>query len=255
MLHNYQILNMKKIVPLLVNAFVIILFCSFSLPIDADPPVYKVVKLKRPMKIDANWDKREWKKVPELAIANYMGQIPSFQPLTKAKMMYDSENIYIIFKVLDNFVRLKTQGFNGKVFEDACVEFFFAPDSNLPLSYFNLEMNAGGTALMGFHPDAKTTLMLEPEDFEPVVVAHSMPENLENEITEPVTWTVEYKLPISVLKKFSKVTNPASGTIWKANFFKTSSRSSNPHYVTWSFVDNKTPQFHLPQFFGTLKFK
>ena len=111
-----------------------------------------------------------------------------------------TQRISIIFKALDNFVRLKTQGFNGKVFEDANVEFFFAPDSDLPLSYFNLEMNAGGTALMGFHPDAKTTLMLEPEDFEPVVEAHSMPENLENEITEPVAWTVEYKLPISVLK-------------------------------------------------------
>lgn len=248
---------MKKKATLLASILVISLLCSFSLPFEviADPPVYKVAKLKRAMKIDANWDKREWKKVTEMEITNYMGKIPPFRPLTKVKMMYDSENIYIIFKVQDNFVRLRTQGFNGKVFEDACVEFFFAPDSDLPLSYFNLEMNAGGTALMEFHPDAKTTVRLKPEDFEPVEVAHSMPKNLEKEITEPVTWTVEYKLPISILKKFSKVTEPSSGTIWKANFFKTSSRSSNPHYITWSFVGNKTPQFHLPQFFGTLKFK
>jgi hypothetical protein len=170
-------------------------------------------------------------------------------------MMYDSENVYIIFKVEDNFVRLQTQRFNGKVFEDACVEFFFAPDSDRPLSYFNLEMNAGGTALMGFHPDAKTTVNLKAEDFEPAEVAHSMPKTLEKEITEPVTWTVEYRLPISIMKKYSKVSEPAKGTIWKANFFKTSSRNSNPHYITWSFVNNPTPQFHLPQFFGTLKFK
>ena len=29
----------------------------------------------------------------------------------------------------------------------------------------------------------------------------------------------------------------------------------NSHYMTWSFVDNIKPQFHLPQFFGTLRFK
>jgi hypothetical protein len=207
------------------------------------------------MKIDANWDKREWRKIKELEITNYMGKIPPFRPISKAKMMYDSENLYVIFKVHDNFVRLQTQKFNGKVFEDACVEFFFAPDASKPLSYFNLEMNAGGTALMAYQPVVKTSLSIKPEDFEPVEVAHSLPKTLEKEITEPVTWTVEYKLPLSVLRKYSAVTQPASGTVWKANFFKTSSRNSNPHYITWSFVDNKTPQFHLPQFFGTLKFK
>src|SRR5687767_8395879 len=121
---------MKNLGLALVVAFITSALYSFSIPqAPADAAVYKVAKLKRAMKIDANWDKREWRKVKELEITNYMGKIPAFQPIAKAKMMYDSENLYVIFKVHDNFVRLQTQKFNGKVFEDACVEFFFAPDA------------------------------------------------------------------------------------------------------------------------------
>lgn len=239
---------------LILSLFLTVIFAFSPKQNPKDPAVYSVKKLKQPMKIDADWNKSQWKKVKEIAITNYMGKVPDFQPVAKAKMMYDDGNLYLIFHVDDRYVRLQTSSFNGKVFEDACVEFFFSPDSNLPLSYFNLEMNAGGKALMEYHHDSKTT-RLTAEDFEKVEIAHSMPEKLDHEITEPVTWTVEYRLPLAMLKKFSNVSQPAKGTVWKANFFKTSSKNSNPHYITWSFVDNKTPQFHLPQYFGTLNFK
>ncbi len=246
---------MRKLSGFLILAFFISV-CSFTPEQDTrEEAVYTVKRLKRPMKIDADWNKSQWKKIKEISITNYMGAIPAFKPVAKAKMMYDDENLYLIFRVEDRYVRLQTAAkFNGKVFEDACVEFFFSPDSKLPLDYFNLEMNAGGLALMGYHPGGKT-VYLDEKDFENVEIAHSLPERLEKEITDPVTWTVEYKLPLAMLKKFSNVTQPAKGVVWKANFFKTSSKNSNPHYITWSFVNNKTPQFHLPQYFGTLKFK
>jgi hypothetical protein len=251
--HYKTVAGMKKIIKLLFVAVTTTLLCSFSPP-ETESAVYKVARLKRPMKIDANWNKREWKKVKEFEITNYMGKVPAFKPVTKVKMMYDNENVYVIFHVDDRFVRLRSKGFNSKVFEDACVEFFFSPDSSKPLAYFNLETNAGGTALMGYHEQGKVVDYLPPSDIK-LEIAHTMPQNLDEEIKEPVSWTLEYRLPISTLKKYSNVTNPAKGVEWKANFFKTSSKNSNEHYITWSFVNNRTPQFHLPQFFGTLKFK
>lgn len=217
--------------------------------------VYNVSRLKNPgLKIDGDWNKSEWKKVKEIPINNYMGELPAFRPVVKAKMMYDDANLYLIFRVEDRHVRIQMQKFNESVSTDACVEFFFSPETEFPLRYFNLEINAGGTALMAYHIDGVRKNLTE-KDFESVEIAHSLPKKLDQEISEPVTWTLEYKLPLEMLKKFSNITMPKKGVTWRANFFKTSSKSSNPHYITWSPVNNPVPQFHLPQFFGTIKFK
>ncbi|MFL5772191.1 MAG: carbohydrate-binding family 9-like protein, partial [Flavisolibacter sp.] len=114
-------------------------------------PVYKVKKLKKPMSIDGNWDKRQWRTSKVIEITNFMGQVPPFQPSAFVKMMYDENNLYVIFKVKDCFIRSITEDYNGPVSTDACVEFFFAPDTSLPERYFNLEINAGGTPLMAYH--------------------------------------------------------------------------------------------------------
>jgi hypothetical protein len=224
----------------------------------ADDKKYRVSKLKGALKINADWNKAQWKKIETIKIENYMGTIPPFKPTVEAKMMYDNDNVYVIFRVKDRFVKSVVQEYNGNVSGDSCVEFFFAPDSSLPLSYFNLEINAGGTPLIFYikHPYPSTPYVkLEASEIKEIEIAHSLPSKVDPEITEPVTWTIEYRIPLSMLAKFSNVSRPAPGVIWKANFYKTGSRTSNPNYITWNFVDNPRPNFHLPQFFGTLIFQ
>ena len=220
--------------------------------------LYKIARLNKAMHIDANWNKAAWKKIKAIKITNYMGKLPAFKPEVEAKMMYDDDNVYVIFRVKDRYVHSVVQEYNGNVSGDACVEFFFAPDSHFPKRYFNLEINAGGTPLLFYilppYPKAKYT-KLDPEDIKQIEIAHSLPKVVDPEIKDPVTWTLEYRIPLSLLEKFSNVTRPAPGVVWKANFYKTASHSSNPHWITWAVVDNPKPNFHLPQFFGTLEFK
>lgn len=217
---------------------------------------YSVKRLKKIMKIDGNWNKAQWRSVKAIELTHYMGQIPPFHPTVHAKMMYDNDNLYIIFRVHDCYVRSIIEEYNGPVSTDACVEFFFSPDTSLPERYFNLEINAGGTPLMAYHIfQQKEYQKLSVEDLKKIEIAHSLPKKVDPEIVTPISWTVEYKLPLSVLEKFSSVTKPKPGVIWRANFYKTASKSSNPHYLTWSPVKNLVPNFHLPQFFGTIKFK
>jgi len=242
---------MKKLSAMLLFAWMLMLSVAYSADL---PMVYKVSKLKKSMKIDANWDKAQWNKIKEIPIRNFMGKLPAFQPVVTAKMMYDTENVYLIYKVEDRHVRIQNTKFNGPVSTDACVEFFFSPDSDWPLRYFNVEINAGGTGLMSYHKDGKRTNLKE-EDFSVVEIAHTLPKKLEQEISEPVTWFLEFKMPLSLLAKYGNFTQPKKGVEWKANFYKTSSRSTNPHYITWNVVQNPVPQFHLPQYFGTLVFK
>lgn len=242
---------MKKIVSVLLLSFIFMLNDSLA---SDKPATYHVKKLKGDLTIDAKWDKAQWKKIKEIPISNFMGDLPAFQPVVRAKMMYDKENLYLIYKVDDKQVRIQNTKFNSSVSTDACVEFFFSPDVEWPLRYFNLEINAGGTGLMAYHFEGKR-VNLKEEDFKVVEIAHTLPKYLEKEIAEPVTWYLEVKLPLEMIRKYGIVTQPKKGITWKANFYKTSSRSTNPHYITWSEVKNPKPQFHLPQYFGTIIFK
>lgn len=219
-------------------------------------PVYKVERLKKKLKIDADWNKAQWKKIDPIHITNYMGKVSAFQPEVQAKMAYDDANVYVIFQVKDRFVKSVTTEYNGPVSTDSCVEFFFSPDEQFPLKYFNLEINAGGTPLMFYIEKPMTTLKkLTADELKEIRIAHSLPEKIDPEITEPITWTIEYSIPLSLLSKYSNLTRPAKGVNWKANFYKTGSRTSNPNYITWAVVDFPRPNFHLPQFFGTLQFQ
>ncbi|MCW3091479.1 MAG: hypothetical protein JWP81_2548 [Ferruginibacter sp.] len=215
-----------------------------------DNYTYTVKKLKKAIKIDGNWNKAQWRTVDSIELTNYMGQVPIFRPTVHAKMMYDDENLYVIFLVKDRYVSCTTQDYNGPVYKDACVEFFFSPDTSFPKRYFNLEINCGGTPLMGYN--AKK---VDVQHIKEIEIAHSLPQIVNTVITEPVTWTIEYRIPLAMLEKYSNVTHPKHGVIWDANFYKIAEKGYNPHYITWSFVNSVKPNFHLPQFFGKIKFQ
>jgi hypothetical protein len=218
-------------------------------------PVYEVSRLKKPMKINGIWNKYQWQKIPAVEIDNTMGDKPKFIPGVQAKMMYDNNNLYVIFLVNDRFVRCLVRDFNGPVYEEPCVEFFFSPDTMYPERYFNLEINCGGTPLMHYNDHSrKVRKELSVNDMQMIEIVHSLPNVVDPEITEPVTWTIEYRLPLSILEKYSKITPPGKGISWKANFYKIAEKGSNVHFLTWSVVDNPEPNFHLPQFFGNINF-
>lgn len=218
--------------------------------------VYHVTKLKKPMKIDGQWDKKEWQAAEIINVHKHMGKLPRFTPVVEAKMMYDDLNVYVIFRVHDQFVHSTVTNYNGPVSENSCVEFFFSPDTNEPLKYFNLEINAGGTPLIYYITKPwKGFREIEHDEIKNIEIAHSLPRVVDPEMKGPVTWIIECRVPLSVLKKYSKVTDPAPGVQWKGNFYKTGSKTSNPNYMTWSFIDNPEPDFHIPKYFGTLIFR
>jgi hypothetical protein len=220
--------------------------------------VYEVNSFEGQMSIDADWLKPEWDDANLILINNYMGEIPEFNHKVQAKMMYSAsiECLYLIFRIEDKYVRCQVDTINGPVWHDSCVEFFFAPDNNKPLQYFNLEMNCAGIPLMHYNfKPREDAFNLDQTDIGKVEIATSMPVIGNQEETGPITWTLECRIPISILRKYSPITNPGPGVTWRANFYKIAHMSSHPHYITWSTVISEKPDFHLPEYFGILKFK
>ena len=101
----------------------------------------------------------------------------------------------------------------------------------------------------------KESKELSLDDIKKIEIAHTLPQIIDPEMKDPVTWTLEYRIPIAILEKYSSVTRPKKGVDWKANFYKIAENSSNPHYITWSKIDKPRPDFHVPQAFGKLIFE
>ena len=206
--------------------------------------------------IDALWNNKFWKDSEAQRLNNYMGSRPSHFPDTQVKLKYDNNNIYVIFRVKDHYIKAVAKETNGRICEDSCVELFFTPGPDVNRGYFNLETNCKGVFLLEYHlNNGKKHGFVDLKDTREIEMSHSLEKNVENEIREPLIWTIEYKIPISILSKYMDVDKPASGVRWRANFYKCGDKTSHPHWLTWAPVNFPKPNFHLPEFFGWLDFK
>ena len=223
---------------------------------DMNQVTYKVKKSIPPIALNGDWNSSQWEHADILELKNYMGDKPEHFPKTQAMLLYDDKNIYVFFRVEDRYVRAVAEKTHDSVYSDSCVEFFFTPSEGLSKSYFNLEINCGGTVLM-YYCDEKmaTRTPLDVADCQMIEIFHSMPKIIEPEIAEPTPWVLQYKLPLEMLNKYHSIDKPEPGVKWRANFYKCADKTSHPHWLTWATVDNPTPNFHLPQYFGIIEFE
>ncbi len=223
--------------------------------VNTAPYQYEVRRTSEKPEINADWGKEFWENTKSVRLDNFMGDQPEHFPQTHAKVRYDQEYIYVTFRVKDNYVRAVATETNGPVYQDSCVEFFFTPGQNTD-NYFNLEMNCKGVFLFGYHlNNNETDGKVAEEDYQKIKIAYSLERDVKEEIQEPTTWVVEYAIPLEILSNYMEVDQPGSGVTWRANFYKCADKTSHPHWLTWAPVDFPTPKFHLPEFFGTIKFE
>jgi hypothetical protein len=220
------------------------------------PYSYRVQKCSSPPHINSVWDKAFWNEVLPASLDNFMGEKPSHFPETNVKLRYDSQYIYVIFKVKDQYVKAVEKKRNGKVWQDSCVELFFSPGSDVARGYFNFEANCKGVYLFQYHTEnGSNSGFLEAKDCRKIKIAHSLKRDTREESANPEKWTLEYRIPIAVLENYMEVEIPGPGTTWRANFYKCADKSSHPHWLTWAPVEHPEPKFHLPEFFGRLEFE
>jgi hypothetical protein len=217
---------------------------------------YKIIKAEGEVPLNGKWNDSQWTKANILELENYMGGKPKHFPKTQVKILYDSNNIYVFFRVKDNYIKAVAEKTQDPVYRDSCVEIFFTPGTDISEGYFNIEMNCGGTMLMCHQTARKENeVKISEQDCRKIKVYASMPKIITQEIVKPTTWTLQYSIPVKVLEKYAKLSKPCTRTKWRANFYKCAERTSHPHWLTWSPIDYPTPDFHLPEYFGTLEFE
>jgi hypothetical protein len=144
------------------------------------------------------------------------------------------------------------------VWKDSCVEFFVEPKPGC--GYFNFEFNCGGAFLVNHIVDPTRTAdgfkqftrLLEAVARQ-VQVCPSLPPVVEPEMTEAVTWTLEFVVPFALFEAYVGALGAMAGQVWRGNFYKCAEENSHPHWAAWSPVDEFN--FHRPHCFGGLHFR
>ncbi|MCP4639617.1 MAG: diguanylate cyclase [bacterium] len=226
---------------------------------EAAMPSYTIRKAVTPPALDGDWDSAAWAQADTLDVAQYRPESSAHRPVTQARLLYDADGVFVMFRVHDRFVRCVATDYQGAVYQDACVEFFVQPKPDK--GYFNFEMNCGGALLLRNVTDP-TRDSGELAEFENVpwelasriAVYHSMPKTVEPEMDDPVTWVVEYKIPFAVLEAYVGPLGDVAGQEWRANFYKCAESNSHPHFVTWAPIDGPL-NFHRPDCFAPIRFE
>lgn len=171
-----------------------------------------------------------------------------YKPEVYFTIAHHNDCIFIKFFVSENATRALYKKPNDPVYKDSCVEFFIA--LNDEKEYYNFEFNSIGTCLLGFGSE-KTNRRLLPEE---IIAKIRHYETMTNGDTEKnwVNWELTLMIPTEVFIYHENVF--LRGMTCRANFFKCGDELPEPHFLTWSNIKAETPDFHLPEFLGTMYF-
>jgi hypothetical protein len=227
---------------------------------------YLVARSSVPPKLVTNWDDPTWQCAATIDIAHFHPRGSDHRPTTRARMLYDGRQLYLMFDVHDRFVRCVRTEYQSGVSRDSCIEFFLQPRPDHPepdrRGYFNFEINCGGTLLVYYITDPargegdqlfREYEVLPPEFGAAVEIVTTLPRVVEPEITQPTRWGVACRVPLEILESYvGEIADPA-GQTWRGNFFKCGDETSHPHWASWNPI-GEVLRFHQPQYFGEIQF-
>jgi hypothetical protein len=181
-------------------------------------------------------------------IDNLLWSDTGYFPSVDFSIAHVDNHIALKYFVQEQHTRATYIAANDPVYKDSCVEFFigFGSDDN----YYNMEFNSLGTALVGFGKDRHGRTPL-PNDKVSDIKALSII-NWANDQNGFNTWELTMLIPFDVFVYHNIKT--LEETSVRANFFKCGDDLPEPHFISWSNIDSPVPDFHLPGFFGTIKF-
>ncbi len=194
-----------------------------------------------------------WSKAEKLSIDVYPWYKGGDKQGTEGRLLYDDEAVYALFICQDKHIYSEETRPNGNVYKDSCVEFFAIPDLANG-GYFNFEANCCGCVHLGWGPGRPDRKLAGPETHAGLKVATSVSGPTKNESPSDNGWWLAARLPFSTISQFAGLTvAPRAGTIWKANFYRCGGKTDD-QYACWNPIGHPKPDFHRPEFFGTLRF-
>jgi len=186
-----------------------------------------------------------WTSIPRHPIdnASWADRFP-YVPSVHFQAGWSASAIHLRYSVVEREIRAVHTVDNAPVWEDSCVEFFWAPDTAGDRHYA-FEFNPAGACLAEHWKD---------EIKEPLATALMQTIRRVPRIDEaiPGTWDIEIDIPFSVFQSEDQLLWK-EGADLRVNFYKCGDRHTVPHYIAWNPVRTSVPRFHCPDNFGIIK--
>ncbi|GHT13144.1 hypothetical protein FACS189426_17630 [Bacteroidia bacterium] len=187
-------------------------------------------------------------KIPFHAISNVNWSEYPYKPDVKFRIAHDGKNILLNYQVEESDIKAVSGEDNGKIWEDACVEFFVTFDNE---SYYNIECNCIGKLLAGTGAGRQSRKHVTAELLNHIDRWSSLGYlPLENKSGK---WELSLVIPIDVF--ILNQLDSLDGLQAKANFYKCGDKLKTPHFLSWNPIKTERPDFHLPQYFGEIRFE
>lgn len=143
----------------------------------------------------------------------------------------------------ERYICARLTGQLAPVYEDSCLEFFFAPLKK-DRRYFNFEWNPLGTLYLGFGAERATRVRQIVENKEKLFA----PKLFRTE----EGWGIAFEIPVSFVQLYM----PEFKTPGKSscNFYKCGDKTETPHYLAWAPITDGVRYYHRRQDFGEIYF-
>lgn len=173
-----------------------------------------------------------------------------YRPITAFDAAAGERHLFVRFFVRGLGLKALFAADNEPVWQDSCVEVFIGDRDGG--GYRNFEMNCIGT-LLSAHQKSRgvDVVRITAEDAARVIRRTSLVRETFAEKEGVHQWSATIGIPFDLLG-FGPGERPE---MLRANFYKCADGSAWPHYVSWAPIDTPKPDFHRPEFFGTLIFE
>ena len=182
-----------------------------------------------------------------IASVNWPAEYP-YCPEAAFRMAWCSDGLVLHYRVTEQSVRARYGEDNGNVWTDSCVECFLRnADED---TYYNIECNCIGTLLVGVGTGRHDRRRMSADVLAGVKRWASLGDVAFDERIGVTSWEVALVIPVSLFDEHPIALEARAALC--ANFYKCGDELAVPHFLSWNPIEVATPDFHRPEFFGTL---
>lgn len=173
-----------------------------------------------------------------------------YRPITQAMACYDDEGIWICMQSYEKEIRSEITEINGEICTDSALELYIMPDPENSDIYFDIEFNPLGVAFYSYGPSRETQIDIEPrpKEYFKVETLICQDSNIGS------YWQIIYNIPFEFIYGYIPEAKIHKGVAARGNFFKCGDKTKYPHYIAWNNIVWPHPDFHRPEYFGTIIF-
>jgi hypothetical protein len=163
------------------------------------------------------------------------------------RIWYSGDQLFVQYLVEEKHIRAVNTAVNEPVYEDSCVEFFISLDEGE--HYYNFEFNCIGTCLAGYGSGRNDRKLIDKALIGRIATEAKIIRANDN----LVKWELVVAIPFSFFGDAGL--QPKRAMKYPANFYKCGDLLPEPHFLSWTPIHSAEPNFHQPQFFGSLVFE